>query len=71
MSRDVLISGNIISFVERSELDHTIFPDGTYLIYEVDWKNLLDGNAGSGLIGVAFIGLDIDKVIIRQSAVCR
>ena len=45
MSRDVLISGNIISFVERSELDHTIFPDGTYLIYEVDWKNLLDGKS--------------------------
>ena len=41
MSRDVLIIGNFIQFIERGEKDVTIIPPDASFICEVDWKNLL------------------------------
>lgn len=41
MSRDVLILGDSIQFIERGEKDVTIIPPDASFIAETDWKNLL------------------------------
>ena len=41
MSRDVLILGNVVSFLERGEKDVTVIPPDASFIAEADWKNLL------------------------------
>lgn len=41
MSRDVLILGDSIQFIERGEKDVTIIPPDASFIAEADWKNLL------------------------------
>ena len=41
MSRDVLILGNAVSFLERGEKDVTVIPPDASFIAEADWKNLL------------------------------
>jgi hypothetical protein len=41
MSRDALIRGNTVIFLDRSEGDATAIPPGASMIYEADWKNLL------------------------------
>ena len=40
MSRDALIRGNTILFLDRSNGDATARPPDASLIYEADWKNL-------------------------------
>lgn len=41
MSRDVLVLGDSIQFIERGEKDVTIIPPDASFIAEADWKNLL------------------------------
>lgn len=41
MSRDVLILGNVVTFLDRGEKDVTIIPPDASFIAEADWKNLL------------------------------
>ena len=41
MSRDVLILGDSIQFIERGEKDVTVIPPDASFIAEADWKNLL------------------------------
>lgn len=41
MSRDVLILGDVVSFLERGEKDVTVIPPDASFIAEADWKNLL------------------------------
>ena len=41
MSRDVLILGNVVTFLERGEKDVTVIPPDASFIAEADWKNLL------------------------------
>lgn len=41
MSRDVLILGNVVTFLDRGEKDVTIIPPDASFITEADWKNLL------------------------------
>lgn len=41
MSRDVLILGNVVTFLDRGETDVTIIPPDASFIAEADWKNLL------------------------------
>ena len=41
MSRDVLILGNAVSFLERGGKDVTVIPPDASFICEADWKNLL------------------------------
>lgn len=45
MSRDVLILGDSIQFIERGEKDVTIIPPDASFITEADWKNLLGGQS--------------------------
>lgn len=41
MSRDVLIRGDVIQFIERCGNDVTIIPTDASFIAKADWKNLL------------------------------
>lgn len=50
MSRDVLILGDSIQFIERGETDVTIIPPDASFIAEADWKNLLGSQSEADYI---------------------
>ena len=50
MSRDVLILGNVVTFLERGEKDVTVIPPDASFIAEADWKNLLAGQSEADYI---------------------
>lgn len=55
MSRDVLILGNVVTFLDRGGNDVTIIPPDASFIAEADWKNLLGGQPEADYI--AALGL--------------
>ncbi len=58
MSRDVLIRGDVVIFIERSESDATGIPTNASLITENDWKAII----GEPSEGSTFEELELDYI---------
>ena len=46
MSRDVLVRGNVVIFLDRLPSDQTAIPNNASLISESDWKSLVGESEG-------------------------